>query len=76
MAARVQEKIPREYTRDRPEKHRHAGTGKDSARIYPWPAGKAMAARVQEKIPREYTRDRPEKHRRAGTGKDSARIYQ
>ena len=35
MAARVQEKIPRVYTRDRPEKHRRAGTGEDFPRIYP-----------------------------------------
>ena len=41
MAARVQEKIPRVYTRGRPEKCRRAGTGEDSARIYPRPAGKA-----------------------------------
>ena len=33
--ARVQEKISREYTRDRAEKHRRAGTGEDFPRIYP-----------------------------------------
>ena len=40
VAARVQVKIPRGYTRGRPEKCRRAGIGEDSARIYPWPAGK------------------------------------
>ena len=35
MAARVQVKIPRVYTRGRPEKRRRAGTGKDFPRIYP-----------------------------------------
>ena len=35
MVARVQEKLPRVYTRGRPEKHRRAGTGEDFPRIYP-----------------------------------------
>ena len=39
-AARVQGKISRGYTRDRPEKRRRAGPGEDFPRIYPWPAGK------------------------------------
>ena len=50
MAARVQEKIPRVYTRDRPEKCCRAGTGKDSARIYPWPAGKALPRGYRRKF--------------------------
>ena len=75
VAARVQERISRGYTRDRPEKCRRAGTGKDFPRIYPRPAGKNTTARVQGRISREYTRDQPEKRRRAGTGKDFPRIY-
>ena len=74
-AARVQEKISREYTRGRPEKHRRAGTGEISARIYPWPAGKTTPRGYREGFPREYTRDLPEKRHRAGTGEDFPRIY-
>ena len=40
-AARVQEKISRGYTRNRPEKYRRAGTGEKFPRIYPRPAVKA-----------------------------------
>ena len=39
-AARVQGEKPRGYTRDRAEKYRRAGTGRDSARIYPRPGEK------------------------------------
>ena len=39
-AARVQGKKPRGYTRDRAEKYRRAGTGKETARIYPRLCGK------------------------------------
>ena len=49
--ARVQEKISREYTRGRPGKHHRAGTGKDSARIYPWPAGKMPPRGYRERFP-------------------------
>ena len=57
MTARVQGEKPRVYTRDRAEKYRRAGTGKETARIYPRPGGKSTAARVQGRIPRVYTRD-------------------
>ena len=66
MAARVQVKIPREYTRDRPEKRRRAGTGKDFPRIYPWPAGKAS--------PRGYRRRFPANIPVAGRESISARV--
>ena len=49
MTARVQGEKPRVYTRDRAEKYRRAGTGKDSARIYP---------RLCEKIPPRGYRER------------------
>ena len=74
-AARVQEKISREYTRGRPEKHRRSGTGEDFPRIYPWSSGKMPPRGYRERFPRGYTRGRPGKHRRAGTGKDFPRIY-
>ena len=66
MAARVQVKIPRVYTRDRPEKHHRAGTGEDSARIYPWPAGKAT--------PRGYRRSFRADIPVAGRKSDAARV--
>ena len=47
----VQGKISREYTRVRPEKHHRAGTGKDSARIYPRPAGKTSPRGYRERFP-------------------------
>ena len=40
VAARVQKKISRGYTRDRAEKCGRAGTEEDFARIYPRPCGK------------------------------------
>ena len=51
IAARVQEKICREYTRDQPEKRRRAGTEKDSALIYPRPAGKMPPRGYRERFP-------------------------
>ena len=51
IATRVQEKISRGYTRNRPEKYRRAGTGEKNARIYPQPAGKAPPRGYRRKIP-------------------------
>ena len=50
-AARVQEKISREYTRDQPEKRRRAGTEEDFPRIYPWPVGKASPRGYRRRFP-------------------------
>ena len=50
-AARVQGRFPREYTRTRPEKCRRAGTGEDSARIYPCPAGKTPPRGYRRRFP-------------------------
>ena len=49
-AAWVQGKITREYTRDRAEKSRRAGTGKDFARIYPRPWGKESPRGYRERF--------------------------
>ncbi len=48
-AARVQGKKPRVYTRDRAEKYRCAGTGKETARIYPRPCGKVPLRGYRER---------------------------
>ena len=50
-AARVQRKISREYTRDRAEKHRRAGTEEDFPRIYPWLGGKTPPRGYRRRIP-------------------------
>ena len=50
MAARVQKKISRGYTRDRAEKCGRAGTEEDFTRIYPRPRGKARPRELQISI--------------------------
>ena len=50
-AARVQERNSRGYTRNRPEKHRRAGTGEKNARIYPHPAGKTPPRGYRRRFP-------------------------
>ena len=49
IAARVQGRKTRGYTRGRAEKYRRAGTGKDSARIYPRPCGKVPPRGYRER---------------------------
>ncbi len=49
MTARVQGRKPRGYTRDRAEKYRRAGTGKETARIYPRPCGKVPPRGYRER---------------------------
>ena len=51
-AARVQGKKPRVYTRDRAEKYRRAGTGIETARIYPRPCEKIPPRGNRRKISR------------------------
>ena len=51
-AARVQGRKPRVYTRDRAEKYRRAGTGKETARIYPRLCGKVPPRKYRRKISR------------------------
>ena len=53
VAARVQGKISREYTRDRGEKSHRAGTEEDFARIYPWKRGKESPRGYRERFPAE-----------------------
>ena len=50
-AARVQEKISREYTRGSAEKSYRAGTGKDFPRIYPWKRGKEPPRGYRKRFP-------------------------
>lgn len=65
-AARVQEKISREYTRGRAEKPRRVGTEEDFPRIYPWPGGKTP--------PRGYRRRFPANIPMAGQKNAAARV--
>ena len=65
-AARVQEKISREYTRGWAEKPHRVGTGKEYPRIYPWLGGKTP--------PRGYRREFPANIPVTGRKNTAARV--
>ncbi len=57
VAARVQKKISRGYTRDRAEKCGRAGTEEDFTRIYPRPRGKVWPRGYRKLVEQEAIRE-------------------
>ena len=73
-AARVQGRKTRGYTRDRAEKYRRAGTGKENPRIYPRPCGKVPPRGYREGF-RAYIPEAVRKSTAARVQGEKPRVY-